>query len=87
MEIRDAERYWGMGGVDLHKTILKEAYGEIKKREKLRGLPKEPAMMYIGKAGENKVRFAAIMTKLMHAAGYGGFGAVMGSKNLKAILG
>ncbi|MCD6559841.1 MAG: aldehyde ferredoxin oxidoreductase [Palaeococcus sp.] len=86
VEIRDAERYWGMGGVDLHKTILKEAYGEIKKREKLRGLPKEPAMMYIGKAGENKVRFAAIMTKLMHAAGYGGFGAVMGSKNLKAIL-
>ncbi len=42
--------------------------------------------MYIGPAGENKVRIASIMAKLTHAAGYGGYGAVMGSKNLKAIV-
>ncbi|AIF68638.1 aldehyde:ferredoxin oxidoreductase [Palaeococcus pacificus DY20341] len=86
IEIRDASKYWGMGGVELHKTLLKEVHDELRRKEKLRGVPKEPAMMYIGKGGENKVRFASIMAKLMHAAGYGGYGAVMGSKNLKAIL-
>jgi len=86
VEIRDAGKYWGMGGTELYKTLLKEVHEEIKKKEMLKGIPKEPAMMYIGRAGENKVRIATIMTKLMHAAGYGGYGAVMGSKNLKAIL-
>ena len=86
VEIRDATKYWGIGGVELHKTLLKEVHEEIMKKERLKGIPKEPAMIYIGKGGEKGVRFAAIMTKLMHAAGYGGYGAVMGSKNLKAIL-
>ncbi|MDK2870558.1 MAG: aldehyde:ferredoxin oxidoreductase [Pyrococcus sp.] len=86
VEIRDATKYWGMGGIELYKTLLKEVHEEIRKKEKLKGVPKEPAMIYIGKGGENKVRFAAIMTKLMHAAGYGGYGAVMGSKNLKAVI-
>lgn len=39
----------------------------------------------IGPAGENRVRMAAIMTGVKNAAGRGGMGAVMGSKNLKAI--
>ncbi|MCD6370580.1 MAG: aldehyde ferredoxin oxidoreductase [Thermoplasmata archaeon] len=86
IEICDAEKYWGMGGIELYKSLLKDAYERLERNWKLRGIPKEPAMLYIGKSGENKVRFSAIMTKLMHAAGYGGFGAVMGSKNLKAIL-
>ena len=38
----------------------------------------------IGKAGENLVRFATISNEGRHA-GRGGVGAVMGSKNLKAI--
>ena len=38
----------------------------------------------IGKAGENRVRFATISNDGRHA-GRGGVGAVMGSKNLKAI--
>ncbi|RKX47778.1 MAG: aldehyde ferredoxin oxidoreductase, partial [Thermotogae bacterium] len=62
VEIRDATKYWGMGGVELHKTLLKEVHGEIMKKERLKGIPKEPAMMYIGKGGEKGVRFAAIMT-------------------------
>ncbi|MFA4647574.1 aldehyde ferredoxin oxidoreductase C-terminal domain-containing protein [Pyrococcus kukulkanii] len=86
VEIRDASRYWGMGGIELYKTLVKEIHEELKERSKLRGIPKEPAVMYIGKGGENKVRFASIMSKWVHAAGYGGFGAVMGSKNLKAIV-
>jgi len=39
----------------------------------------------IGPAGENLVRYACIMNGLYDAAGRGGLGAVMGSKNLKAI--
>lgn len=40
----------------------------------------------IGPAGENQVRMAAIMTGKKNAAGRGGMGAVMGSKNLKAVV-
>jgi aldehyde:ferredoxin oxidoreductase len=43
-------------------------------------------MIYVGPAGENMVRNAGVMTKLCHACGYGGYGSVMGSKNLKAIV-
>ncbi len=39
----------------------------------------------IGPAGENLVRFASIMTFESRAFGRGGLGAVMGSKNVKAI--
>ena len=39
----------------------------------------------IGPAGERLVRMAAIMTGKKNAAGRGGMGAVMGSKNLKAV--
>ncbi|WP_458189868.1 aldehyde ferredoxin oxidoreductase family protein [Haladaptatus sp. NG-WS-4] len=41
----------------------------------------------IGPAGENKVRFATISSdEGTHHAGRGGVGAVMGSKNLKAVV-
>jgi len=39
----------------------------------------------IGPAGENQVRFACVVNALKHTNGRGGMGAVMGSKNLKAI--
>lgn len=39
----------------------------------------------IGRAGENQVLYAAIVNDLHRAAGRSGVGAVMGSKNLKAI--
>jgi aldehyde:ferredoxin oxidoreductase len=39
----------------------------------------------IGPAGENLVRFACIMTSETRAFGRGGLGAVLGSKNVKAI--
>ncbi|WP_267643384.1 aldehyde ferredoxin oxidoreductase family protein [Haloarchaeobius amylolyticus] len=39
----------------------------------------------IGPAGENAVRFASIMTTESRAFGRGGLGAVLGSKNIKAI--
>ncbi|OGW41279.1 MAG: aldehyde:ferredoxin oxidoreductase, partial [Nitrospirae bacterium GWD2_57_8] len=40
----------------------------------------------IGPAGEQRVRFANIMVGGMNSAGRGGLGAVMGSKNLKALV-
>ncbi len=43
-------------------------------------------ILTIGPAGENQVRFAAVMTEKDHAAGRTGMGAVMGAKNLKAIV-
>ncbi|RJR41033.1 MAG: aldehyde:ferredoxin oxidoreductase [Desulfobacteraceae bacterium] len=39
----------------------------------------------IGQAGENRVRFASVRTGMKSAAGRTGMGAVMGSKNLKAV--
>ncbi|WP_280537883.1 aldehyde ferredoxin oxidoreductase C-terminal domain-containing protein [Halopenitus sp. POP-27] len=39
----------------------------------------------IGPAGENRVRFASVMTFDSRAFGRGGLGAVLGSKNLKAV--
>jgi len=42
--------------------------------------------LMIGPAGENLVKFASIMNDCHRAFGRGGVGAIMGSKNLKAIL-
>ncbi|MCJ7634412.1 aldehyde ferredoxin oxidoreductase [Candidatus Bathyarchaeota archaeon] len=85
-EIRDASHIWGKVGEDTIKVLNAEVKQELAKREPNIGLWKEPSMLYIGPAGENRVRNAAVMTKLVHACGYGGYGAVMGSKNLKAIV-
>lgn len=77
-EIRDAEDLWGKG--------TSETTGAI--REELE-VP-EAGVTCIGPAGENLVRIAAIINdadKLGYgrACGRGGVGAVMGSKNLKAV--
>ncbi len=70
-EILDAGFLWGKGAYAV-RDRLKEKHGE-----KLRFLT-------TGVAGENKCRAASLITDLEGAA-TGGFGAVMGSKNLKAI--
>jgi len=44
-----------------------------------------PAVLTIGQAGENLSRLACLIHDASNAAGQGGFGAVWGSKNLKAI--
>lgn len=86
VEIRDAGRLWGLGGRETFESLMRELWGELKRKHMAReGLTKEPSFVYIGPAGENRVRTAAVMAKLAHAAGYGGYGAVMGSKNLKAV--
>jgi len=85
-EIRDATHLWGKVGEETIKTLNAEVKRELGNRKPRVGLWKEPSMVYIGPAGENLVRNAAVLTKIVHAAGYGGYGAVMGSKNLKAVV-
>jgi len=85
-EIRDAGHLWGKLGEETIKALNREVTEELTRRKPNVGLWREPGMIYIGPAGENMVRNAAVMTKICHAAGYGGYGAVMGSKNLKAIV-
>ena len=85
-EIKDAKHLWGLEGKETLKTLTREVKKELDKRYKRLGIQKEPATLYIGPAGENRVRTTAVLQKWSHAAGYGGYGAVMGSKNLKAIV-
>ncbi len=49
-------------------------------------LEKSGSVACIGRAGEKGVLYANIMNDLTHTAGRGGLGAIMGSKNLKAIV-
>ncbi len=64
-----------------------EVWGETVNRttEFLRGKHSLERVACIGPAGEKLVRFAAVMTDKHRAFGRSGLGAVMGSKNLKAI--
>jgi aldehyde:ferredoxin oxidoreductase len=75
--------------------VIKEDVVEIRDASALWGkgcletdaaLQKEGLSACIGPAGENKVRFANIMIGGANSAGRGGLGAVMGTKNLKAIV-
>ena len=84
-EIKDASHIWGKVGEETIKILNKEVVEELTERKPNIGRWREPGTIYIGPAGENVVRNAAVMSKICHAAGYGGYGAVMGSKNLKAI--
>ena len=72
-EIRDARHHWGKFSKETEEEIRKEL-GD----ERIR-------IASIGPAGEKLVRFACILNDLKHANGRTGLGAVMGSKNLKAI--
>jgi len=73
VEILDAENFWGMGTDEFDKRFIQEL-GDPRFRT-----------CYIGPAGENLVSYACIINTAARAAGRGGTGCVMGSKNLKAI--
>jgi aldehyde:ferredoxin oxidoreductase len=72
VEIRDASHIWGL---DVYETV------RILEEENPRGTH----IAAIGQAGENLVRIASIMVDKEHALARTGIGAVMGSKQLKAI--
>ena len=73
VELREAGELWGKTVWETEETLRAEL-----------GVP-DTIIASIGPAGENLVRFACIMNDLHRAAGRSGVGAVMGSKNLKAI--
>ena len=72
-ELRDASGLWGKSVWETEES-LKKAHQDPLLR-----------ISCIGLAGENKVLFSAIVNDLHRAAGRSGVGAVMGSKNLKAV--
>ena len=72
VEIRSAEAYWGQGSITAEKN-LKDHLGD------------DFQILTIGTAGENRVRYACISHDFGRQAGRTGVGAVMGSKNLKAV--
>ena len=71
-EIRDAGDLWGLDTCETQQQLKAQT-----------GFDTE--VMCIGPSGEHLVRIAVIHSSLENAAGQGGFGAVMGSKNLKAV--
>ncbi|TAK20231.1 MAG: aldehyde ferredoxin oxidoreductase [Chloroflexota bacterium] len=73
VEIRDASHLWGKLTDDVESRI-REDHGD-----------KWIRIAQTGIAGENLVRYACVMNDLNEAAGRTGLGAVMGSKNLKAV--
>ncbi|PDM25894.1 aldehyde ferredoxin oxidoreductase [Candidatus Bathyarchaeota archaeon B24-2] len=85
-EIRDATHVWGKEGKETVRIITKEVIEGLEKKRPKERMWREPAMLYIGPAGEKATRIAAVIQKWTHACGYGGYGGVMGSKNLKAIV-
>jgi len=85
-EIMEAKHIWGKEAPEMIKLLTKEVRGLLEKRNPNSGKWKDSGIIYCGPAGESRVRTAAVMMKISHAAGYGGYGAVMGSKNLKAIV-
>ena len=72
-EIRDASPIWGKFSKETQEEIRREL-----KDDRIR-------IALIGPAGERTVRSACILNELKHVNGRTGLGAVMGSKNLKAI--
>jgi len=72
-EIRDARALWGQDPPTVQAAI-KDAVGE-----------KNARVLQIGRAGENRVPYAMLMNELRHYNGRTGMGAVMGSKNVRAI--
>ncbi|RME80960.1 MAG: aldehyde ferredoxin oxidoreductase [Caldilineae bacterium] len=73
VELRPAEHLWGRPTAPVQEAIRRQV-GEERAR-----------VAQIGPAGENLVRYAAIMHDVNRAAGRNGLGALMGAKNLKAV--
>ncbi|MBM3291999.1 aldehyde ferredoxin oxidoreductase family protein [Candidatus Bathyarchaeota archaeon] len=72
-ELIYAKELWGLNCYETEK-ILKNKYGAA------------IGVLSIGPSGENLTRFATIISQEGRAGGRPGMGAVMGSKNLKAIV-
>ena len=77
VELRDADYLWGKE-VEETERLIREEIENLWTAQEIR-------IACIGPAGEQRALIAGIMNDQNRAAGRGGLGAVMGSKNLKAI--
>jgi aldehyde:ferredoxin oxidoreductase len=73
IQIKPADHLWGRDPHEV-QSMIREETGE-----------KLARVLQIGKGGENLVRFAGIGHEMRHFNGRNGIGAVMGSKNLRAV--
>ncbi len=73
VEIRDAAHLWGVSTYQTQAAVISELQG------------KKSKVAVIGPAGESQIPFALVLTDHGRVAGRTGMGAVMGSKNLKAV--
>jgi aldehyde:ferredoxin oxidoreductase len=73
VEIKSAQHLWGRDVMETTDMLLKENEEDAR-------------VSCIGPGGENQVLFATVMNDKDRAAGRSGLGAVMGSKNLKAVV-
>jgi len=72
VEIRDADDVWGLDTFETQQVLMARH--------------PSASVLAIGPAGENLSRIAVILNETASCAGQGGYGAVMGSKSLKAIV-
>ena len=72
-ELLDARDLWGLNSFETEKKLA-DVYGHA------------VGVLCIGQGGENLVKFANIVSQEGRAGGRPGMGAVMGSKNLKAVV-
>jgi aldehyde:ferredoxin oxidoreductase len=72
VEIRDADDVWGTDTFETQQVLMARH--------------PEASVLAIGPAGENLSRIAVILNETASCAGQGGYGAVMGSKKLKAVV-
>ena len=89
-----AEKLMGKGTQDTQKMIMHaldtggNGWGWEPLPSKSKGMEyttQKPAVLCIGPAGENKTAFGCLVHDAGNGAGQGGFGAVWGAKNLKAV--
>jgi len=73
VDIRDADALWGLGIDETCESVYSV-------------LDAQAGVIAIGPAGENKSAIAMTFVDRISTLGRGGFGAVMGAKNLKAIV-
>lgn len=74
VEIRDAGPYWGLPNYEAQAAIRADLKNENHK------------IVSIGPGGENQVTFASVHSNIGNSGSRTGIGAVMGSKNCKAIV-
>jgi len=74
VELRDAAHLWGKDTWETHDLLAEELHD------------KSISELSIGPAGENLVKTTKVFNDKGRAGGKGGMGAVMGSKNLKAVV-